>query len=141
MRQLLMVAVTTAGMCGVANADCGASSSADVLTVHDWSVEVGPDRMGMTVATVNIELENVAEQPVRMIDGTVLFEDALGGYIANITIERDLQIPPGGTASWTAEYGGTGLDRVPNLRRDEITVDACVESVLYEDGTVERFDQ
>lgn len=139
MRKILAVGMLLA-TAGVAYADCRPSGSADVLTVSDWSVDVSPDRMGTMTAKVSVELTSVEPKAIRMAEGVIVFSDALGGYIANIDIDRDIKIPPSGAASWLAEYGGTDLDRIPTLERDQLSVVACVSSILFDDGTVEKFE-
>jgi len=139
---LLRTAVCLLGVAGSATAfagECGPNGSPDVLSVVSWAVEVAPDEYGMTTATVSVEVKNTTALPIRMTDGGVHFQDALGGYISNIGIERDLVIPIEGTVQWTAQYGGTGLDRVPDLRHDEVDVFACVRAVLFDDGTKQAF--
>jgi len=115
------------------------SSSSEVLAVEDWSVDVSPDRNGLKTAKTHIELRNQTDKPIRMVDGSVQFLDALGGYISSISIQRDLVVQAGETASWGAEYAGAGLERIPNLRASEVAVVACVSSVLYDDGQREDF--
>lgn len=135
----IVIVLVSAALCATAHAECGPNGSADVLAVSDWSVDVGPDQMGMITAKTTVEIQNKTDRAIRMVDGSVLFTDALGGYITNIGIERDLTIAAGDTASWSAEYGGTGLERIPDLRRDEVTVEACVSAVLYDDGSKQQF--
>ena len=130
----LMIACTAP-----AHAECARGQSPDVLAVTDWSVDVGPDRFGMITSKTDITVSNTTEKSIRMVDGQVSFYDALGGYISTVNIERDLRIDAGGEASWQAEYGGTHLDRIPNLVRDEIAVEACVRAVLFDDGSKADF--
>jgi len=120
-------------------AGCTDGESDEVLSVESWAVDVSPDRAGMMTERTEIELLNHGRQAIQMIEGAIVFEDALGGYIARISIERDLQVGAGDLVSWEAEFGGTGLDRVANLDTSQVVVTACVARFLYADGTKEEF--
>lgn len=139
MRISMMVMLIIAATAGeAAAADCGPNGDGTAITVKEWSVEAIAGLIG-TEAKVSVTFTNDLTKSFRMIDASIMFEDALGGYISNIGVDRDITLAPGNSTVYTASYGGTGLDRVPQMNRQDVVVYACTKAVIYDDGTKQEF--
>lgn len=114
-------------------ASCPGSS--EVVSVTEWAIEPLDGSTNLLTVTVR----NDAPAPIRMIDGSVGFSDALGASIASYAIDRDASIPIGGTFTQEGRWGPYTFERLLKLRKDEVTAWTCVRAVLYEDGTKEQF--
>lgn len=119
--------------------ECGPNGSGDIVELQSWAIQVAPDRMGMLTASTTWSITPTGKLPIRMIDGQVVLNDALGGYILNVEIPRDLTLEPGATFTWSAEYAGKAFERAAGLSQDEVTGIACIRSVVYGDGSEETF--
>lgn len=109
--------------------------SNELLAVTDWSIKpIDSDTNELTWT-----VKSASGKPIRMIDAQLGFRDALGGHIASLAIDRDAQIPAGGTYSGDGKWGPYTFERLLNLKREEVTAFTCVRSVLYDDGTKEEF--
>ncbi len=108
----------------------------DMLSVAAWSIEP----IDAETNWLKTEIKSTSDKPIRMIDAMVSFQDALGGSIASFEMNRDASIPAGGAVEETGRWGRYTFERLLNLRHDEVTTSICVKAVVYEDGTIERFD-
>lgn len=110
---------------------CGESGSPDILTLEGWRAEQTGFLVSMT-----IQVRSNAPAPIKMIDGTVWFTDALGGSLGGYEIERDLHVAPGALAEDRLQVTE---DRFLKASPTDISGIACVKAVLYEDGTKAEF--
>lgn len=126
------------GMLMTAPALAGASCSGttDLLQVSSWSIEAIDARTN----ALTVAVTNTADKPIRMIDGSVGFVDALDEEIARYAIDRDANIPAKGVFEDTGQWGPFTFERLLKLRPEEVIAFACVRSVLYEDGSKETFE-
>jgi hypothetical protein len=117
-----------------ATADEGCRSGrSDIIELAAWAAE--PGSAGTVLA---LQFRSSTERPVRMIEGTVLFSDVLDRPIGEVEIDPDLHIGPVGEA--TQESNLPSLNRLAVARPEDIRASVCVAAVVYEDGTVDRFD-
>lgn len=137
MRTIVLGLVCLAFSSGTAAAQAPCSVGGDILQVADWSIEPIDD----STNSLSVTLKNTGTNNIRMVDGSVGFVDALGGQIASYKIDRDASIGAGEEYSHTGRWGPFTFERLLKLRPEEIGTWVCVRSVLYEDGTIERFNQ
>lgn len=120
------MAVSTASIAS----ECGHGSDS-LLQVDDWSIEA----VDQANNRLTVSLLSTAEQPIRMIDASVGFYDALGGPIASYALDRDAAIDPGDVFTESRVWGPHTFERLLDLRPEDATAVVCVRSVLYSDGT------
>lgn len=100
---------------------------------------VGPE--AEATFEVEVDLQSRLKRPTRMIDGYINFTDRLGETFASYKIERDAQIPLSGIYTQHYEFGAAlDIARLLKLDAEDVSLSACVKSVLYEDGTKEEFN-
>jgi len=114
-------------------AECRSPHSAEVVEVTGWNA-APPDNYGLSI--LNMRLTNRAAAAIRMIDGYVVFTDALGGEVDDFTIDRDLHLAIGaeGEAKALLRYS-----RLTELDPADVSAVACLRAVLFEDGTRQDF--
>ncbi|MDR2309788.1 MAG: hypothetical protein LBE54_02245 [Brucellaceae bacterium] len=118
-------------MCGTANAAC----NDQLLEFVSWSIKpLDADTNEMTAI-----FKSHAEKPIKMIDASAGYKDALGGRIGSFALERDVAIAPGGSHTETGRWGQNTFERLLKLKPEEVTTSVCVRAVLYDDGTKETF--
>lgn len=116
---------------------CLNGQSDSILTVEDWSLSEAPAENGEK--TITITLQPQADLGIRLIDGTIRFEDVLGERIGDFVIERARGIPADAPYTHTERVLGTVLERLERLHPDDIATIACVRALVYEDGTLAEF--
>lgn len=136
MRSVFGGVALAALMCSPAAANEFCRGSADLLTVSEWSIEPIDERANKLVVTTTSHME----KGTRMIDASVGFIDALGGHVGSYTMDRDAKIGSGGTYEQTGRWGQFTFERLLDLLPEDVSPYVCVRSVLYDDGTVERFE-
>lgn len=110
-----------------------------LFTLNEWSATASEDgRNVRTEMLVDLTYEGV--RPYRMIHGAALFSDVLGNALVTVQFDRDAQIEPGQTVEAKGAFIGKG-SRITTINRDDVVTRTCVWSIVYDDGTVERFDQ
>lgn len=133
MRAVLMAVLATGLASAVAAQTKCKSGSADVVRVTSWSAK--PMRGG---AELMVEYANATTKPIKMLDATIWFTDALGGSIGGAKIDRDARIQPGAKAQSTLRYVGA-FERLPALDKQDVEALACASAVLFEDGEKQSF--
>jgi len=82
---------------------------------------------------LKITLLNNGDQSIRMIDGSVIFQDVLGRDILRIGIDPDQRIEAGGTATQSGIYSNT---RLLDVAEEDVVITTCVRGLVYSDGEV-----
>ena len=135
MRILLMLAaVFSLSIDAMAANNCNRGTD-EVLSVKEWSIEPIDNRTNLLTVTYSSTLP----KPVRMIDASAGFIDALGGEIGRFTLERDVTLSVGREHTETGRWGLFTFERLLTLRHEEVQTFVCTRSVLYSDGTKEEF--
>lgn len=115
------------------------AGSADVLKLVDWTTKAVASSAGPSIE-VTLTLENSTDTPIRMIDASIVIEDALGAPIGQRLIDRDFRIGPRGRSDTTfPTTTGDGFARLQRLERRDVEATVCVRAVLSEDGTKQQF--
>lgn len=118
-------------MCGTANAAC----NDQLIEFVSWSIKpIDSDTNEVTAS-----FKSHAEKPIKMIDASAGYKDALGGRIGSFALDRDLAITPGEEFTETGKWGPHTFERLLKLKPEEVTTYTCVKAVLYTDGTKEEF--
>lgn len=106
--------------------------------LEDWSASATED--GRNIRTLmTVDLNYRGERPYRMIHGAALFSDALGNALVTVPFDRDAQVEPGQTVEAKGAFIGKD-SRITTINRDDVVVRPCVWSIVYEDGTVDKFE-
>ena len=117
--------------------ECLNGQSADILGVESWQLGEASN----AEKTIAITLTPLGEKGIRLIDGTVRFEDVLGERIGEFILERAREIPPDAPYVHTEVVAGTILERLEQLHPDDIAAIACVSALVFDDGTLVEFSQ
>lgn len=115
------------------------SCETDLFTVTDWSAEQEDTPPTLVFVGITVDYRYDGDAPLRMLDASVRFDDALGREIGEFPIERDQAIEPGQTVSDAVVVNGERFLRLLNTHRDDIYVTFCTYGVIYDDGAVEEF--
>lgn len=140
MRRLLLaftsLTLTTPGGLAI---ECLNGQSADILTVEQW--ELVESQSEGDEKAIRVTLQPQGELGIRLIDGTIRFEDVLGERIGEFILERAEGVPPTQPYIHEDVVAGTVLERLEQLHPDDIVTIACVSALVYEDGTLHEFTQ
>ncbi len=120
----------------IAAAECDAGIP-DLLVASEWTA-VPHQMMGNPAAKVAISFTNEGRRSIRMIDASFTISTILGRTIGYpMRGPSDVKMAPGETFSFDVALPGTEiLDNHP----DDIVVTVCTRQVVYDDGTVEKFE-
>lgn len=119
--------------------ECIGSDS--VFEVASWSAEIVDSGIYRDVPRLNVEVRNISGKKIRMTETYVRFDDALGGKVFTGHIDRDVHVDPGGEVSRSFTGPDYGANRLAtSLLPEDVLAYACTSSVLYDDGSIERFD-
>lgn len=112
--------------------DCPKGDAA-VFSVEDLST--APKSDGVIVW---VGLKNRTDKIIRLTHGTLYIEDALGAQIGahSFSID-DVQIP---RVLGSIDFKTRTMERLRTLSSRDVRTVICTESVLYDDGTQQRFD-
>lgn len=133
--RLILMAAAVAMIGGPVFGAPKCSGKLDLLSVTNWSIEA----VDSTTNKLTVSITNESDKPVRMVDGSVGFIDALDKEIGRYEIDRDAEIPAGGQFEESGNWGRFTFERLLTLRSDEVTAFACVSALLYDDGTKDTF--
>lgn len=117
-----------------AAADLCVKGSPDAIAIAEWSAEAAKDAMFSNVS-LTLHLRNETGKDIRLIDGSVLFQDALGASLGSVAIERDVLLPAGKIIEQTGSYIGSDLDRLLALSREDVVLWSCTRAAVFTDGT------
>ncbi len=118
-------------MCGTAHAAC----NEDIIQVKEWSVAPSGDGENLTLSYVSN-----ADKPVRMLDASAVFEDALGKMILAFNLDRDGALKSGELIKAERRLPkGDSYDRLKTINHSDVKASICVRGVVYDDGTKEAF--
>lgn len=113
-----------------------AACNDQVLSIEDWSIKPIDSNTNQIVTIFRSNFP----KPIRMIDASAGFRDALGAEIGTFAITRDVSVTPNETFTQTGKWGQYTFERLLVLNPDETQAFTCVRSVLYDDGTREIFE-
>lgn len=130
MRALLTAVSLLVSMGTAAAFEC-AGGGDRILKLQAWEAKRGASSVDVTLT-----LKNEAPKGIRMIKGSVHFEDPFGGSVANLALDPDMKIEVSGihkeTGNWFAE-------RLAKVNPSDVTTSVCLTGVVYADGTKEEF--
>lgn len=107
-----------------------------MFTVLDWRVTENPGNRFLPYR-LEVDTTYVGQRPYRMIHAGVILSDALGQSVGQVNMERDQHVKPGDNV---LVDGQVDVDeRLAKINRDDVVSRTCVWSIVYDDGTVEKF--
>lgn len=127
MRSIFLLAMMTSA----AHAGCNES----LIEFTSWSIKPIDAQNNQIVAT----FKSNSAKPIRMLDTSAGYKDALGETVGTFSLNRDVSIAPGAMYSETKTWGPYTFERLLKLKPEEVTTFTCTRAVLYEDGTKEEF--
>ncbi len=111
--------------------------NSEMLTVVDWqAIKNEQNRFFPYVLEATVQYNG--DRPYRMVHAGVMFADVLGKGIGQVNLERDQNVTPGETI--IADGLVTVDERIATINRADVVTRTCVWSIVYDDGTVEKFD-
>lgn len=119
--------------------ECLNGQSAEILAVENWTLGEAESETGEK--TISITLTPLSDKGIRLIDGTIRFQDVLGERIGEFIIERAREITPDQRYVHEDVVAGTILERLEQLHPDDIATIACVSALVYDDGTLVEFSE
>ncbi|MFK0273639.1 hypothetical protein ACIQUG_08185 [Ensifer sp. NPDC090286] len=115
-----------------ASAACGQGAP---LVVLGWTAAA----KGEATTQYSLEISSSLKKPARMVSGYVTFRDALGKDMGAFEIPRDDAVPANSKFALDIDVGSLVVPRILTINKADVVVEACVEGVVYEDGTKEEF--
>lgn len=108
----------------------------EMLTVTDWQAVPNENSSALPVL-LKADLRYDGDRAFRMIHAGVVFSDVLDQPLGQVNLHRDLSANPGDALVADRQTGAK--KRILTINRDDITHRTCVWSIVYDDGTVEKF--
>jgi len=108
----------------------------DVFTVESYEVTEEESSFSTNgYMRLDMVLLNSGERGVRMIDGSIVFQDVLGRDILRIGIDPDIRVEAGETTQQDGIYSNL---RLLDVEREDVVVTTCIRGLVYSDGEVFR---
>ena len=82
---------------------------------------------------LDVILHNGGDRDVRMIDGSIIFQDVLDRDILRIGIDPDMHVKAGETGRQNGIYSNT---RLLDVDQEDVVVTTCIRGLVYSDGEV-----
>lgn len=114
---------------------CSAGCADNVLSFDTWQIEPLDERTSL----LTTEFTFVGSKPIRMLDASARFKDVLGKNIASFALESDVTLASGDTYKEVGRWGRLTFERLLDITPEDVQATVCVEGVVYQDGTVEKF--
>lgn len=132
MRMILLAAIIT-----------GASPAAalcrdDLLTVIDWNAELIDPAPALRFS-LDVTVRYEGDRPIRMIDGSIGFDDVLGNRIGRMGMDPDTAMQPGDEHTFTGQWGRNTFERMLDMQPDDVVASTCIDGMVYADGEVVKF--
>lgn len=116
--------------------DACRSGVSDLFLVHDY--DVAEDTSGyMAGVRIEVTLLNSGDKGVRMVDGSIIFQDVLNRDILRIAIDPDLRVEAGGMAHQDGLYSNI---RLLDVDPEDVIASTCIRGLVYSDGEVFKVD-
>lgn len=131
MRKLVFCAALA--LAGTANASEYERGSPDVFQFTEvWAKSRSS---GVYVA---LHFKNATERIIRTMHSTIVFADKTGTKIGSQDISFDGAIIP--RVGDRVDFRNDDLERLANIRPDDVTATICTTSVIFQESDVEHFD-
>lgn len=138
MRMMILVASMVIARNAQA-AECSAGVDT-VLGLKEWSAKMVDGALGRPEPLVTITYKNLSDHPIKMIDASLSFSDALGERISSVALGRDIKIAAGAEKSEKFLMSGSiGFERLTKLDKSDAEGTICTKAVMYDDGTKQQF--
>lgn len=108
----------------------------DVFSVASYEVMAKESDFTQAMQ-LKLELVNDTSRGVRMVDGSIIFQDVLGRDILRIAVDPDLRIDAHGSAPQAGVYTKT---RLLDVSKDDVVISTCIRGLVYSDGEVFKAD-
>lgn len=115
---------------------CGSNGSSRPVSILNWSIKP----INANTNNLKITFKSHLKKPIRLIDASAGFKDALGERIASLAIERDTSVSPGEEFHHNGRWGQFTFERLLKLNPEDVIPYACVRAVIYTDGAKETFN-
>lgn len=123
---------------GIASAQTACQDGlGDTFTVESFQASAS-DAGYMSGMRLEIVLSNNGDRGVRMLDGSIIFQDVLGRDILRIAMEPDQRIEAGGSATQVGIYTNT---RLLDVEQADVVITTCVRGMVFADGEVFKVDE
>jgi hypothetical protein len=132
-----MKIVVVAAMLVAAAPPALGACNADLLKVVDW--QIGESQISLLPYRIEATVRYEGSRPFRMIHAGVMLDDALGKNLGQVNLGEDQKAAPGDEIVVDGQVSVS--KRLGAVAREDVAPRACVWSIVYDDGTVERFDR
>ena len=110
----------------------------ELFSVEDWRGTASDT--GRHVRTdMDVDLRYDGDRPYRMIHAAAMFSDVIGNALVTVRVDRDRSVQPNEQLTISGAFAGEG-SRITEIHRDDVVSRVCVWSIVYDDGTVEKFN-
>lgn len=86
---------------------------------------------------LKVSLSNISQHSIRMIDGSIVFQDVLGRDILRIGIDPDIKVDAGETIEQSGLYSNL---RLAEVAIEDVVVTTCIRAAVTSSGEVLKFD-
>lgn len=130
--RLVLVAIALTAWAAPALAAC----NSDLLSVVDW--KIGESKISLLPYAIEATVTYNGDRPFRMIHAGVMLDDVLGRNLGQVNLDEDQKASPGDTVLVDGQVSAS--KRLGEINRSDVVSRACVWSIVYDDGTVAKFD-
>lgn len=110
------------------------------VKVTKWDFASRDGSYGRKMYHISYSLLNSYEKPIKLIKGTLQFQDLLGEHIYGIQLDQDVRLSPGKESSFQGDYARNQFipeqQRLAGMVKSDIVVKLLVTTVVFSDNTV-----
>jgi hypothetical protein len=95
------------------------------------------------VYDVSYTLANDSPKPIKLIDASVTFSDALGEQFYGIRLDKDVAVQPGKEQSFEGEYTRNQFEpqqaRLATMNKADVVAKLIVRAIVFGDNAVAKY--
>lgn len=115
------------------------------LKVTKWDYASRNGEYGQMIYWISYTLLNGYEKPIKLIKGSLQFQDLLGERVYGIALDQDVKIAPGKECNFGGDYRRNQFiaseQRLAAMSKGDVLVRLVVETVVFADNTVLNTNQ
>ncbi len=110
------------------------------LSLEKWSHTYAVGKFDEPGYNLGIKIANGYYKPIKLIDGTCIYRDALGEAVFSAALQKDVKIPAGGSVEiggfYTFNRFEDGKFRLKNMDKSDVTAHLQIRRIVFSDNTI-----
>ena len=126
----------------VANPTTAKAQAVEVgnIKVTKWDYAPRDGEYGQSYYRITYTLANGYDKPIKLLKGSIRFEDLLGERVYTIALDQDVKLAPGKETNFRGDYRRNQFisedARLAAMSKSDVVVKLNVDTVVFGDNTV-----